>query len=110
MIRYQRRLEEEFHEEFVGLSLHRTLYQLILRQNTKLVDKMKSEFKVPDKRFWYLKVEALGEKGLWEDIGKMVKEKKKPPIPFEVKHFLMLRLFLMNHCLCKKVPQRPTLS
>lgn len=41
----------EAHEaEFVGKSLHDTLHQLLLKGDLKLAEKLKTEYKVPERR------------------------------------------------------------
>jgi len=49
-MRYQRRLEEELNQPFVDLSLHETMHRLMTENNIKLVEQMRKEFKVPDRR------------------------------------------------------------
>ncbi|XP_002734080.3 vacuolar protein sorting-associated protein 16 homolog, partial [Saccoglossus kowalevskii] len=49
LMRYQKRLEEELQKPYLDLSLHDTMFQLLLHRNTKLVEQLRKEFKVPDK-------------------------------------------------------------
>jgi vacuolar protein sorting-associated protein 16 len=51
LMRYQFRLEEEFKKSFLDLSLHETIYELILNNNVKLVEQLRKEFHIPDRRF-----------------------------------------------------------
>lgn len=39
---------------------------------------MKSEYKVPDKRFWWLRITVLAESFQWEELDKLSKSKKSP--------------------------------
>eukprot|EP00743_Colponemidia_sp_Colp-15_P004235 GILK01004569.1.p1 GENE.GILK01004569.1~~GILK01004569.1.p1 ORF type:complete len:820 (-),score=138.43 GILK01004569.1:154-2613(-) len=63
---------------FIDTSLSETLHNCFLTHQSKRATKLKSDFKVPDKRFWYLKVRALAELGDWEALEQFAKEKKSP--------------------------------
>ncbi|KAM7431233.1 Vacuolar protein sorting-associated protein 16 [Porites harrisoni] len=52
---YQVKLEEKYRKAFVDLSLSDTIYQCILQGDLKAAEQLKKEFKVPDKRFYWLK-------------------------------------------------------
>jgi hypothetical protein len=78
LLRYQCRLEQEFSQPFVDKSLHDTMYQLTLNNNHKLVEQMRKEFKVPDRRFWWMKVLAVAENGDWAELERFSKVKKSP--------------------------------
>ncbi len=74
----QKELESTLGSKFVGQSLSDTLYNLVLLNQAKRVAKIKSDFKVPDRRFWWLKVRALAQLGDWISLEKFAKEKKSP--------------------------------
>lgn len=79
----QQQLEKETHQSFAGLSVSETIYRCtVLGQHSK-ASKARSEFKVPDKRFWWIKVRALVEIRDWENLEKFAKSKKSP-IGYEV--------------------------
>lgn len=50
LMRYQSSLEEKFKNNFHNLTLHDTLVKLLEINELKLADKLRSEFKVPDRR------------------------------------------------------------
>lgn len=50
LLRYQRSLEETLHESVIGKSLHDTVKVLLLRNEIKLAEKLKSEYKFSDRR------------------------------------------------------------
>jgi len=50
LIRYQSSLEEKLKNNFRNLTLHDTLLKLIEINELKLADKLRSEFKVPERR------------------------------------------------------------
>lgn len=71
-------------EEFTGLSLNDTVYRLIRSGYSKRAQKLQSEFKMPEKTYWWLRLRALVAKRDWgelEEIGK----NKRSPIGWEVR-------------------------
>jgi len=50
LIRYQSSLEEKLKNNFCNLTLHDTLVKLLENNELKLADKLRSEFKVPERR------------------------------------------------------------
>ena len=56
MLQAQKALQESLKQEFIGLPLGDTLYQVILQGDQTKADRLKKDFKVPDKRFWWIKV------------------------------------------------------
>ncbi|XP_054746626.1 vacuolar protein sorting-associated protein 16 homolog isoform X2 [Anastrepha obliqua] len=63
---------------FNGLSIHDTLLLLLQIGELKEAEKIKSDFKVPDKRFWWLRIITMSEKYKWDDLEKFAKSKKSP--------------------------------
>lgn len=51
LLRYQRSLEETLHKTMVGKSLHDTVKILLLQNELKLADKLKSEYRIPERRY-----------------------------------------------------------
>jgi len=75
----QKDLESTHGSKFVDLPLSDTLYKLmILGDKDKRASKIRNEFKVPDKRYWWIRVKALAEIRDWEQLEKFAKEKKSP--------------------------------
>jgi len=75
----QKELESETGErDFVGGSLTDTLFRLIASRNLKRAQKIKSDFKVPDKRFWWVAVRALSTARDWATLEQFAKSKKSP--------------------------------
>ncbi|XP_033731086.1 vacuolar protein sorting-associated protein 16 homolog, partial [Pecten maximus] len=50
LLRYQRRMEEEFNRPYMDLSLHQTIYRLIVENSHKPAEQLRKEFKVPERR------------------------------------------------------------
>ncbi|XP_054280051.1 vacuolar protein sorting-associated protein 16 homolog isoform X2 [Macrosteles quadrilineatus] len=78
LLKYQRTLEEKFHRDFVNGSLQDTVVGLLSLGEVKLADKLRTEYKVPDRRYWWLRIESLAEQGKWTDLEIFSKSKKSP--------------------------------
>ena len=78
LLKYQRRLEEEFNRPYMDLSLHQTIYRLTTENNIKVAEQLRKEFKVPDRRYWWIKIHALAETGEWMELEKFSRNKKSP--------------------------------
>ena len=50
LLKYQRSLEETLHELVVGKTLHDTVKILLQNSEIKLAEKLRSEYKFPDRR------------------------------------------------------------
>ncbi|PYH49546.1 tethering complex subunit VPS16 [Aspergillus saccharolyticus JOP 1030-1] len=84
LLKVQEALDKDLADrsEFLGLSLNETIFRLIRSGYGKRAQKLQSEFKMPEKTFWWLRLRALVAKRDWgelEDIGKI----KKSPIGWE---------------------------
>ncbi|XP_038256029.1 vacuolar protein sorting-associated protein 16 homolog [Dermochelys coriacea] len=78
LLRMQRRLQDDLDKPYVDYSLHDTVYGLILDGNHKRAEQLYRDFRIPDKRFWWLKIGALAEREDWEEMEKFSKSKKSP--------------------------------
>uniref|UniRef100_A0AAY4C2L1 Vacuolar protein sorting-associated protein 16 homolog n=1 Tax=Denticeps clupeoides TaxID=299321 RepID=A0AAY4C2L1_9TELE len=78
LLRFQRRLEEEKGEQLLGLSLQDTLRVLLSVGLNKPAEQLYKDFRVPDKRYWWLKITALADKEDWDELEKFAKSKKSP--------------------------------
>ncbi|CAG2117553.1 unnamed protein product [Medioppia subpectinata] len=76
--KYQIKLEEKFHRKYLSLSLHQTMKQLIIDKEYKLSEELKKEFKVGDRRYWWLKMTILAETAEFLELEKFSKIKKSP--------------------------------
>ncbi|KAL4761161.1 tethering complex subunit VPS16 [Aspergillus foveolatus] len=84
LLRTQEALDKDLAErsEFLGLSLNETVYRLIRSGYGKRAQKIQSDFKMPERTYWWLRLRALVAKRDWgelEEIGKI----KKSPIGWE---------------------------
>lgn len=78
LCKQQSSLQETYGTNFFGLSLHESVKKLLDQGEIKLADKLRSEYKMPDRRYWWLRILKLAEKGEWEDLDRFSKSKKSP--------------------------------
>ncbi|KAG9349381.1 hypothetical protein JZ751_027824, partial [Albula glossodonta] len=78
LLRFQRRVEEEKGERVLGSSLQDTMHCLLTAGLHKQAEQLYKDFRVPDKRYWWLKLTALAEKEDWDELEKFAKSKKSP--------------------------------
>lgn len=64
--------------QFYGLSVHDTIKQLLNIGDIKLADKMKNEYKIPDRRYWWLRIQVYADHFQWDELDKFAKSKKSP--------------------------------
>lgn len=83
LCKYQSSLQETLlGTSFVGLSLHDTVEKLLENNQIKLADKLRSEYKMPDNRYWWLRILTLAKKSDWAELDRFSKS-KKPPVGYE---------------------------
>ncbi|CAI2176411.1 4285_t:CDS:10 [Funneliformis geosporum] len=72
LLHTQSQLEKEIpHQQLVGLSLNDTVHKCITTNHSNKANKLKSDFKIPDKRFWWIKLKALVEMRDWDELDPM---------------------------------------
>uniref|UniRef100_T1K1G4 Vps16 C-terminal domain-containing protein n=1 Tax=Tetranychus urticae TaxID=32264 RepID=T1K1G4_TETUR len=69
----QIKLKEKFKHPFVGLSLQETMAKLLYDKEHKLAEGLKKDFKVPERRFWLLKINILAMQRDWNELEKLGK-------------------------------------
>ncbi|KAI3365893.1 hypothetical protein L3Q82_000872 [Scortum barcoo] len=78
LLRVQRKLDDEKGAGLLGLSLQATMEALLALGLHKQAEQLYRDFRVPDKRYWWLKLKSLAEKEEWEELEKFSKSKKSP--------------------------------
>jgi len=78
LLKYQAGLEEKLGKPFLNLSLHDTLSRLLEEKEVKLADKLKSEFKMSERKYFWLKVRAYGDSRQWGELSNLARNKKSP--------------------------------
>lgn len=58
--------------------MHTTLHRLLTIGDIKTAEKIKNEYKVQDRRWWWLRIQVMSEHFQWEEIEKFSKSKKSP--------------------------------
>jgi len=76
LMEFQEKLEEKHKKTFQDQSLSDTIYKCVLEGDLKVAEQLKKEFKVPDKRFYWLKVRALCESHNWGQLEIFAKSRK----------------------------------
>jgi vacuolar protein sorting-associated protein 16 len=69
---------------YVGLSVNETMFRLIRSGYSKRAARVQSDFKVPDKTWWWVRLRALVAARLWGELEEVAKAKKSP-IGWEVR-------------------------
>ncbi|CAG8544325.1 9832_t:CDS:10 [Racocetra fulgida] len=75
LLQSQAQLEKDMNQKFVGLPLSETVHKCIIANQSNRANKLKSDFKIPDKRFV---LKALVEMRDWEELDRFSKSKKSP--------------------------------
>jgi len=80
LLTFQQQLEKEADGKvsFFGLSINETIRTCLINGMAKRADKLKSDFKVPDKRFWYVKLHALTEIHDWDGLDAFARSRRSP--------------------------------
>ncbi|KAM4023866.1 vacuolar protein sorting-associated protein 16 homolog [Anomaloglossus baeobatrachus] len=78
LLRIQRSLQEKLDKPYLDHSLHDTIYKLIFDGMHKKAEQLYKELRIPDKRYWWLKISALAEREGWEELENFSKTKKSP--------------------------------
>lgn len=81
LLRFQRDTEDKLpatKNKLVGLSVHNTCKFLLEMNETKLAEKFRNDYKIPDKRYWWLRISSLAQQKEWIELEKFSKIKKSP--------------------------------
>ncbi|GAW11263.1 hypothetical protein ANO14919_006060 [Xylariales sp. No.14919] len=78
LLRTQEALGRDLTDSFKGLSVNETLYKLIHLGYSNKAKRIQSEFKVPEKVAWWIRLRALVAKRDWNEIEEIAKGRKSP--------------------------------
>ena len=80
LLKHQEALERDFNAPgtFVGQSVNETIFRLIRSGGLKRAAKLQSEFRVPERAFWWLRLRGLIAKRDWTELEELAKTKKSP--------------------------------
>ncbi|KAI8320114.1 vacuolar protein sorting-associated protein [Martensiomyces pterosporus] len=78
----QHQIEQEMAGEvFVGLTLNETLAKCIVKGNYTRANKLRNEYKIPERRFYWIKLHSLVQRRDWAELARLANA-KKPPIGY----------------------------
>ncbi|KAJ9095730.1 hypothetical protein QFC20_006597 [Naganishia adeliensis] len=80
LLTLQEQMERELENKytFAGLNVNETMSYLLQIGLGKRAEKIRNDWKVPDKRWWYVKLKALTANRDWEGLEAFAKSKKSP--------------------------------
>ncbi|KAI9878615.1 MAG: hypothetical protein M1830_000382 [Pleopsidium flavum] len=78
LLKLQDAYDKDLDGGFVGLSVNETMYKLIKSGYSKRAAKVQSEFKVPEKTYWWVRLRALVAKRDWAELEESSKVRKSP--------------------------------
>ncbi|XP_065179168.1 vacuolar protein sorting-associated protein 16 homolog [Sycon ciliatum] len=79
LVQAQQAMQERTNKPFIGLSVSDTIFKcLVCDFRSTMAERLRKDFKVPDKRFWWLKIRALAETSQWLELENFSKSKKSP--------------------------------
>lgn len=64
--------------QLLGLSVHNTIREILRLGDLKQAEKLKNEYKVQDRRYWWLRIQVMSEQGQWDELERFCKSKKSP--------------------------------
>ncbi|KAJ1679542.1 Vacuolar protein, partial [Spiromyces aspiralis] len=82
LLNEQQKLEHELEEPFVGLTLNQTISKCILKGRPNKANKLRNDFNMSEKTFYWIKLHALVQRRDWVELDKFARV-KKPPIGFQ---------------------------
>jgi len=78
LLKQQEAFEKDLGPGFVGLSINEMIFKLIRLGGLKRAVKVQTDFKVPEKAFWWLRLRALVAKRDWTELEELSKVRKSP--------------------------------
>ncbi|KAL2024702.1 hypothetical protein VTK56DRAFT_6903 [Thermocarpiscus australiensis] len=78
LLRMQEAFDRDLTDSFTGLSVNQTMFKLIRLGYHGRAKKIQSEFKVPEKVAWWIRLQALVAKRDWNEIEEISRQRKSP--------------------------------
>ncbi|KAL8417667.1 hypothetical protein RB594_001354 [Gaeumannomyces avenae] len=78
LLRMQEAFDRDLTDSFTGLSVNETMFKLIRLGYHGRAKKIQSEFKVPERVAWWIRLRALVAKRDWNEIEEIAKARKSP--------------------------------
>ncbi|KAI1331314.1 vacuolar protein sorting-associated protein [Xylariaceae sp. FL0255] len=83
LARMQESLDRDLTDSFKGLSVNETIYKLIHLGYQNKAKRIQTEFKVPERVMWWIRLRALVARRDWNEIEEIANKNKKSPIGWE---------------------------
>lgn len=83
LLALQEQLEKDYDQPFVGQTVTDTIATLLRMSQNPRATKIKDEFKVPDKRYWWIRLQVLVARRDWDTLYSFATTGKKSPIGYE---------------------------
>ncbi|XP_055906009.1 vacuolar protein sorting-associated protein 16 homolog [Eupeodes corollae] len=64
--------------ELCGETIHDTVLKLLRLGELKEAERIKNDYKIPERRYWWMRIQTLSEKGNFVELEKFSKSKKSP--------------------------------
>lgn len=78
LAKMQKDFTQKYSFPFKNLSVTRTITKLLQLGDLRVAEKVKSDFGVPDRKWWWLQIQVMAEQSQWEALEKFAKGKKSP--------------------------------
>lgn len=78
LVMNQRSYTEKYGTSFANLSLAQTITKLMRLGDLRVAEKLKCDFKVTDRKYWWLQIQALAAQSRWDDMDRLSRVKKSP--------------------------------
>ena len=91
LLRVQKDMGERMQTTLLDLPLRDTIIHLIAKQDMAKADMLRKEHRVQDKQYWWWKIDAMAQQGMWNEMEAFGKAKKSP-IGYLVRDWVVLSI------------------
>eukprot|EP00158_Paraphelidium_tribonemae_P006784 Partr_v1_DN27971_c0_g1_i2_m11137 putative vacuolar protein sorting len=78
LLALQRQFTAECKQPFLDLTLNQTVKKLLILNRESACMRLKNDFKIPERRWWFLKVEAYSDARDFDNLEKLARSKRSP--------------------------------
>lgn len=80
LLRTQKQLEQTHTnlQNLAGTSVHDTCARLLAIGEVRAADKLRADFRIPERRYWWLRIRSLAKLEEWGELEKLSRSKKSP--------------------------------
>ncbi|KAJ3445501.1 vacuolar protein sorting vps16 [Anaeramoeba flamelloides] len=82
MVQHELELKKKRSIDFFGKSVNETISLLLQNRDQKMAYKIKKQFKVSDKRYWWIVISTYAKNRMWENLS-LFADSKNSPIGYE---------------------------